>query len=174
MKQVISLDIGQQHYSFCVVDFETTPPRILHLCNTLLGDPRAAPTSTLIDRLVQYWETSPLSPDHVIIQQQTRGGPLPMALSFATYTYFRTKGIPVFMASPISKYTAWKRYMPSMTWDQATEIPAHYHPRRRYSIKLAMRICDELGWTGTAVDEHTAPALLTAFTFLPTQDSPAR
>lgn len=173
-RRVLSIDVGATHYAVCAVTFQgggTLQPCIDYLDSWYLGDVKAVPASRLVDRLVERmtgWEflqtTWQGGPSTILIEQQMRGAHVNVALAFSTYSLFRvlfpsaeTRFVP-----PLAKFT-----VASQTYEEA--VPKGYQARKRFAIKTANRILQDLGLSSLAdrcpgqKQDDLADAFLQAF-----------
>jgi len=149
--RVLSVDIGRTHYALCCLDMTRADSKVtlVDLRLVKLGDSSAVPLTTLVDRMICILEEYPpfaeKSPDCVLIEQQMRAAPKNLALAFATYTYFRARGVLVKMVRPSQKFEGWRTWCPALEMPRADHSKQSYYQRKKASVSLAQAVLDHLG-----------------------------
>lgn len=151
MKKVLSIDIGCLHLGLCGMEFSSEKPRLVDLRVVFLGDKKAAPATTFVDRLITYFDEEyellkTWSPDCVLIEQQVSAASLNLILAFSVYTLFRSRGMDCRLVRAAEKFQGWKRHS---SLDEARQVIPDvlktYYTRKKASVTQANELLRVMG-----------------------------
>lgn len=152
--KVLSFDIGRLHLGVCAIEFGegTAMPRLVDLRCVRLADAGAAPATAIVDRLLVFLDEGydvleRWTPDVVLLEQQMSSAPMNVAIAFAAYAVFRSRGIECRMVRARDKFGAFARHPAFRTPGSPSPAPPPetYHARKRASVALADQLLALMG-----------------------------
>jgi hypothetical protein len=143
MHRVLSVDVGTANYAICACTFSPMPTLVL-VDIWRLGDTKAVSASSLVDRLIERWQSCSLFsqgwvPDTVVIEQQMRGAHINLALAFSTYAFFKTRypDTNTKFVNPLAKFKAYRKTQLEVAPRFTETPPRSYLARKREAVAIA-------------------------------------